>query len=451
MDNNLSIIQTLIVKTDIEPIKCNMGFLSPEFNWMSWALSCLQLRKFYDKVELFTNKLGKEILIDLLELPYTKVHLIQDEDIDFPEGLWAYAKLHTYSLQNSPFIHVDGDVFIWEQLRNISEHEQLIVQNIEDTDYYYRSIYSKLIETGFKFPKEIQQILDSNKPFKAINAGIVGGRDLDFFGEYTRIAHELIQNNIEKLSLIDKQKFNFIFEQHLFYCMAQQKNLVIKSQLDDIVTNMNYAELINFPGLSKQSNYLHIVGNYKKSIDICIQLAKQLRQNYPNHYYNIINKCNEAGIDLFFNCYNKKGLSKLTGNFGYDDSIKVNWVELYEIERQQQDKLETLFCNKVDLSLTLFQTNKQASSFSNKQKDGTESIYCKVPVSLLLAFKELQLDELDEIIYQLLDSPQNVTNIYNEIKLLFDEEEIKGDESSLLELINLKLKNGCISNLYTIN
>jgi hypothetical protein len=37
------------------------GFLAPEIHYMSWAFSCLQLRKFYKNVELHTNQQGKEI------------------------------------------------------------------------------------------------------------------------------------------------------------------------------------------------------------------------------------------------------------------------------------------------------------------------------------------------------------------------------------------------------
>lgn len=38
---------------------------------MSWALSCLQLKQSYDKVELVTDSEGAELLINKLHLPYT--------------------------------------------------------------------------------------------------------------------------------------------------------------------------------------------------------------------------------------------------------------------------------------------------------------------------------------------------------------------------------------------
>ncbi len=78
---------------------------------MSWCLSCLQFLKYYKEVHLYTNEQGRSVLIDQLHLPYTEVLLVETE-IQVPAGLWAYYKIHTYSLQRRPFIHVDGDVYI---------------------------------------------------------------------------------------------------------------------------------------------------------------------------------------------------------------------------------------------------------------------------------------------------------------------------------------------------
>ena len=57
------------------------GWLHPEYNLMSWALSCLSLREHYDEVALYTDSEGKRILIDELHLPYTEVNVVFD---DFP-------------------------------------------------------------------------------------------------------------------------------------------------------------------------------------------------------------------------------------------------------------------------------------------------------------------------------------------------------------------------------
>ena len=51
-----------------DPLKHAFGWLHPEYNLMSWALSCLSLREHYDEVALYTDSEGKRILIDELHL-----------------------------------------------------------------------------------------------------------------------------------------------------------------------------------------------------------------------------------------------------------------------------------------------------------------------------------------------------------------------------------------------
>ena len=102
------------------------GWLHPEYNLMSWALSCLSLREHYDEVALYTDSEGKRILIDKLHLPYTEVNVIFDDFPCLPQH-WALAKIKTYSIQTRPFLHVDGDVtfhipFLMKSIRHHSWH-----------------------------------------------------------------------------------------------------------------------------------------------------------------------------------------------------------------------------------------------------------------------------------------------------------------------------------------
>lgn len=113
-----------------DPLINGFGWPHPEYNLMSWALSCLCLREHYNNVELYTDSAGYQILIELLNLPYTKVHVIFD-DFMCPSHNWALAKIKTYSIQNKPFIHIDGDVYLSTPLPKGIESASLIAQNKE--------------------------------------------------------------------------------------------------------------------------------------------------------------------------------------------------------------------------------------------------------------------------------------------------------------------------------
>ena len=95
-------------------ISDSFGWISPQHHLMAWSYSVLKLREFYKDLELYTDFEGKNILIDLLQLPYSKVHT-DYEYIDINPNLWAYPKILTYNRQEEPFIHIDGDIFIWKK------------------------------------------------------------------------------------------------------------------------------------------------------------------------------------------------------------------------------------------------------------------------------------------------------------------------------------------------
>ena len=94
-DNKMRIVQTFWTAGQ-DPLKCDFGRRHAEYNLMSWALSCICLRMHYDEVALYTDEEGKHVLIDLLNLPYTEVHVVYDRTLGLSQH-WAQAKMRTYA------------------------------------------------------------------------------------------------------------------------------------------------------------------------------------------------------------------------------------------------------------------------------------------------------------------------------------------------------------------
>lgn len=65
----MNYIQTLYIDSSKNPLKNSFGWARPEYHLMSWALSCLQLKKIYGNVELYANNTAAELLINDLKLP----------------------------------------------------------------------------------------------------------------------------------------------------------------------------------------------------------------------------------------------------------------------------------------------------------------------------------------------------------------------------------------------
>lgn len=252
---------------------------------MSWALSCMQFKKYYQEVELVTDKRGYDLLISTLELPYTSVKVVLDDLNDYHPDLWALGKIYTYSVQDKPFIHADGDIYIWGELFPEMTQRPLYAQNIERYDAYYKPVYYSLVE-NFEYIPAVLSDFEDNHQSTAINAGIIGGYDIDFFQEYTKGVFEFIDHNRDHLHKINIGKFNPIFEQSYFYALADQKKLPIECLFKNEINN-SFDGMADFTGVPAKVRYIHTMAGYKKLKHIEDQLRDRLQLEYPEHYFRI--------------------------------------------------------------------------------------------------------------------------------------------------------------------
>lgn len=262
----------------------NFGWYSPQYHLISWALSCLQLKKFNENVVLYTDSSSAKILIDYLQLPYTECHVDYD-NLKYDPQLWAIPKLLTYSKQFKPFLHVDGDVFLWKQFDNKLLHSELIAQNLEIGSDYYKNFFIPIINELDFIPKEIKQNLLSDN-IKSYNAGILGGSDLDFFRIYVSNSLNFIDKNKKITPNIN---FNIIFEQLFFYSLIEKYKKTVTCYFDKVFNDNDYTidELANFALIPKLT-YLHLIGPNKKNENTCIWMGKFLYDQYPETYIKII-------------------------------------------------------------------------------------------------------------------------------------------------------------------
>jgi hypothetical protein len=274
------------------------GWLSAEYHWMSWALSCLQLKKYFGNVELITDEVGKEILINTLELPYTTV-LTRLEKIldDCPPDLWALAKIHSYSQQTEPFLHVDGDVFIWDYFEKRILSALVVAQNIEKDLFYYREMLEEIHQHFSFIPSYLPSHYELKHCIFAANAGIIGGQNNEFIKKYCQEAFDFVNKNRTCIDKVTATGLNFIFEQCLLYYYSKQSGQDITYFMPNEVDDPMYKEYVLFSDLPKVK-MIHTVGGFKKMPYVCDHLAMRLRMEYPQVYYRIIDACRRMGISM---------------------------------------------------------------------------------------------------------------------------------------------------------
>ncbi|MCL1943408.1 MAG: hypothetical protein FWF54_07675 [Candidatus Azobacteroides sp.] len=274
------------------------GWSDSVFFYMSWALSCLTFKEFYDHIELVTDENGKKLLVEMLELPYDPVKTSLEDIKGYDHDLWAVGKIYAYSIQTEPFIHADYDVYIWNRFPDRIENSELIGQHLEISYDHNQSFYQDVENNLSYIPESILNFREkTTKEIIEVNAGILGGFNLKFFKEYTAEAFHFVDKNYDRIGrLTYKGMFNTIFEQYLFYCLAQEKQIPIEYLIKEQISS-RFEGLADFTDIHYKTSYIHTVGDYKKYFRIGEQVAYRLWHHYPQ-YYNKIIQLYQEGILL---------------------------------------------------------------------------------------------------------------------------------------------------------
>ena len=332
---------------------------------MSWALSCLSLREHYDEVELYTDSAGYHILIEVLQLPYTKTHVIFDDFQCLPHH-WALSKIKTYSLQTEPFLHIDGDIYLPKALPKETSISSIIVQNKEIGTSYYKNMMERILSTeGIQLPTSIAKKLRNNS-IPSYNMGFFGGTDLSFIKRYTAEAEAFIiyndmNNSRTKKSWVD---CNILFEQILLATLVEQENKSVfcihnKPTKDEGYTFDEFCNIRNYD----KNDFFHILGGHKQNSLIKELLEKKIINSYPAFYLKIISLFPQKHNRLQLHPHKKQSFlfaEKCIAQFeDFLQNTEKEWKELdfknlFFIERRilrGQTQFETIDKNEVRLCL----------------------------------------------------------------------------------------------------
>lgn len=300
------------------PLQISAGWIYPEYHWMSWALSCLLLRRLYDRVELYTDEIGKRVLVDILQLPYTDVHVVFDDSFVIHPKLFSLAKIRTYSLQEEPFIHVDGDLFLWNPLPENIMNAGLIASNPEVNLYFNKEVLVEMEEHFQYIPSHLKDIHMQEHIFSS-NAGIFGGSNIPFIKKYCSKAKQIIKENENSLEKVNIGHTNMLIEQISLFYLAARENIKIVYCVTEPVDHPLYKDYWRFADIP-QVPMIHPVGGCKRIPYIIHHLGHRLQMEFPEMYYRIIEHCTSENMQLRnrlyhyldFNSIGKKNVVKFS-------------------------------------------------------------------------------------------------------------------------------------------
>lgn len=428
--------------------KNNYGWYSHKYNWLSWILSCHQLVKYHKDVELYTDSFGFEILITKLQLPYTKVHVVLDDLNSYHKDLWAIAKIKTFQMQEEPFLHVDGDVFVWESLTNKFKNSDLVTQNLEITTDYYGKMWEIIFPNLGYLPLEMESYNNKMTSF-ACNMGIVGGNDINFFKEYTKKSTDFVDKNKDFWYKINGFNFNIFFEQVLFYEYAKTRNKNIEFLFEEINDDNDYKGFGDFDKVPYKS-YLHLLGGYKKNLPVCKAMEIYLMKNYPENYSKLsklINEENKNNNEI--EILNTEKVNELLIEFEIEIRTTIFKTDHFLLKR---DLYNEGLANKLDTFLiqtqnfwivTLKGFERKIIEYNKKEVD------CLIIEEININSRIYDLDEIDDIILSEIIKPIKYLDFIKKIKKYLEE----NDNDSVTEfifLINQRLRNYLILKIISI-
>lgn len=186
-----------------------------------------------------------------MNLPYTKVHVVFNENLCLPNH-WAYAKIKTYSLQEKPFIHIDGDIYIPKPFPKEFLQAPLIAQNREIGTVYYREMMNRVFDhSGIRIPQFIVNGIREDS-IASYNMGVFGGNDLEFIWDYCKKAFAFVEDNHLNDSSCPQSRVdcNLLFEQMFFAAQADMNNKKVavlrRPMYDEGYTSRDFCNLTNF-------------------------------------------------------------------------------------------------------------------------------------------------------------------------------------------------------------
>jgi len=405
-------------------IENNYGWSDYRFHWLGWMLSSHQLVKYYNQVELYTDEFGYDILIRKLKLPYTKVHVMLDELNDLPGGAWAMAKIKVYSMQNEPFLHVDGDVFIFEPFPAKLTGSPLIAQNLEFTTDYYLNMWENIHPHLTYLPRQMEDF-HHKRSNTAYNMGIAGGNDIDFFKKYTRLSTDFVHKNKSAWSEIDLFNFNIFFEQVLFCEYAKEEKKEVSVLITESVDDNEYLGFDEFENVPDKRTYLHLLGNLKRDVGVCHRMLQYCWYHHPEW------------IKTLFEATMSDWKKDLEFEFTKDENQTLIAWYLEHINESDLSKKRL-----VARDLFAYEQNRRFIEYEDDKSDYRILLLPEIIFSEteknghVLTVKDFfsgsyirELDQLDETIFYELNSTKRKSELYKSIierfesKLTTDEEE----------------------------
>ncbi|MFA5312527.1 MAG: DUF6734 family protein [Methanomassiliicoccales archaeon] len=167
------------------------SFLNEEVARACWSLSVENSKKYFGCVELVCDEASRRTLIDKFGIKFDKVHNVLDESLSkIDPSFWVMGKFYAYKIQQEPFIHVDSDFIMFDEMPESLLKSPFVFANRETVNPLYQ-IGMKIIDGCPIKPSYYNPKLCFDD---ICCVGVIGVNDLDTMKEWINSIFDLITN-----------------------------------------------------------------------------------------------------------------------------------------------------------------------------------------------------------------------------------------------------------------
>lgn len=253
------------------------------------VLSALLLERHYPGNTVFiTDRFGKELFVNKLNLNFGEVIVELDELNDLNDTFWAMGKIYAYARMRESFIHFDQDFFLPHPLEAHLVEAPLVAYTSEFSSVKQENIYipnlASFLRTFRALGPRVRSFCETS-PKVAYNAGVLGGHNISVFKELWDLCLEVVKDNFDTINKSDCHYYNVIVEQFLFTCLAREKNIDVAcvEREEHVMKIAKYTNMKFFP----LAPSVHVIAEGKRSLVSCVYIEEILRMEFPEHYNHI--------------------------------------------------------------------------------------------------------------------------------------------------------------------
>jgi len=267
------------------------AWLSEKHHLLSWILSLGTAQKYYSDTWLITDDPGAELLVTELGLNFRNVSLELNELNNEDPHWWTLGKLYAYRLQHQPFIHIDNDVFLWQELPRELTASQIFAQNPEIFHFgsgrYRPDLWERAVKSVNGMLPSEWTWYTHRRGNLAVCCGIVGGRNSEFIGHYADRAIHMVQDGKNSQALAEateKVGCNILVEQYFLAAYINYHRLCVRSSFYGVDVKYLFESEEECVRSAVKRGYTHLISGAKKNYEIVGRLERRVRQEYPEQY-----------------------------------------------------------------------------------------------------------------------------------------------------------------------